>query len=650
MNNISVKQRLLAGFGVLVVSVAVMGVASVKVISDIRVLAFRVTQDCLSGLYTAGRIRSMTLRNREALAEIVATEDAARRTTLIDAIASTSAAIDAEISGYDATVTTDEDRRLYNEVKATRAAWVSQRDAVIALAKEGKLAQARELFLGAARAALNGNVDAIGALFELNGSQGMLVSKQIMTAVSAATTATWIAMALAVAFGIGIALAISRSIAGGIATLLDHVVRVAQGDLDSRATYSGRDEIGQLAGELNRMTDEIKSARDGDRGRADTEEAIKRELQGKVNAILAAVQSVANGDLTQRVSVSGADSVGQLGEGFGQLISDLHQNMSAIARNAQSLASSADELTASSQMMAANSEETSVQAATVSSAAEQVSKNVSTVAAGADEMTASIKEIARNAHEAARVATSAVRVAEVTSGTISKLGESSIEIGKVIKVITSIAEQTNLLALNATIEAARAGEAGKGFAVVANEVKELAKETAKATEDISHKIDTIQSDTTEAVKAIKEIRVIIGQVNDISTTIAGAVEEQTSTTNEIGRSVAQAAQGAADIARNITGVADSARNTASGATQTQAASGALSQMAGELQEMVSRFRLDGRARTSSSSSSSPSPSPSASAAGGASSSARSTSARAAVGLANGASHANGNGGGSAWVE
>ena len=266
--------------------------------------------------------------------------------------------------------------------------------------------------------------------------------------------------------------------------------------------------------------------------------------------------------------------------------------MSAIARNAQALASSSEQLTSSSQMMAASSEETSAQAGSVSAAAEQVSKSVQTVAASAEEMTASIKEIARNAHEAARVATSAVRVAEVTSGTISKLGDSSIEIGKVVKVITSIAEQTNLLALNATIEAARAGEAGKGFAVVANEVKELAKETAKATEDISRKIDAIQGDTTEAVKAIKEIRGIIGQVNDISTTIASAVEEQTATTNEIGRNVAQAAQGATDIARNITGVAESARNTATGATQTQAAAGALSQMAGELQHMVTQFKID----------------------------------------------------------
>jgi len=156
----------------------------------------------------------------------------------------------------------------------------------------------------------------------------------------------------------------------------------------------------------------------------------------------------------------------------------------------------------------------------------------------------------------------------------------------------NLPRQTNLLALNATIEAARAGEAGKGFAVVANEVKELAKETAKATEDISQKIDAIQGDTNEAVKAIKEIREIIGQVNDISTTIASAVEEQTATTNEIGRNVTEAAQGTTDIARNITGVAQSAQSTASGATETQAAAASLSQMAADLQSMVSQFRLE----------------------------------------------------------
>src|ERR1022692_1756374 len=172
---------------------------------------------------------------------------------------------------------------------------------------------------------------------------------------------------------------------------------------------------------------------------------------------------------------------------------------------------------------------------------------------------------------------------------VAKLGESSQEIGNVIKVITSIAQQTNLLALNATIEAARAGEAGKGFAVVANEVKELAKQTAKATEEIGQKIEAIQSDTKGSVKAIEEIGTIINQINDISNSIASAVEEQTVTTNEIGRSVTEAAKGVADIAKNIGGVAVAAKNTTQGANDTQKASQELSQMAARLQTVTSKF-------------------------------------------------------------
>jgi methyl-accepting chemotaxis protein len=182
-------------------------------------------------------------------------------------------------------------------------------------------------------------------------------------------------------------------------------------------------------------------------------------------------------------------------------------------------------------------------------------------------------------------------VADTANSTVAKLGESSAEIGKVIKVITSIAQQTNLLALNATIEAARAGEAGKGFAVVANEVKELAKETAKATEDISQKIEAIQGDTRGAVEAIEQISTIIAQINDIQSSIASAVEEQTATTNEIARNVSEAARGSGEIAENITGVAAAAQGTAKGAEETQRAAGELSQMAGDLQQLVDRFQV-----------------------------------------------------------
>ncbi len=262
-----------------------------------------------------------------------------------------------------------------------------------------------------------------------------------------------------------------------------------------------------------------------------------------------------------------------------------------VGENAQSLSSASEELTATSQQMSANAEETSAQAKVVSTATVQVSQNLQTVATGAEEMGASIKEIAKNATEAAKVATSAVKVAETANTTVSKLGDSSTEIGQVIKVITSIAQQTKLLALNATIEAARAGEAGKGFAVVANEVKELAKETAKATEDISRKIEAIQTDTKAAVEAIASISEVINQVNGISNTIATAVEEQNATTNEMARNVSEAARGSGEITSNIAGVTEAAANTSRGASDTQKAAAELAKLATSLRELIGRYKV-----------------------------------------------------------
>ncbi|MBL8209904.1 MAG: PAS domain-containing protein [Bryobacterales bacterium] len=321
------------------------------------------------------------------------------------------------------------------------------------------------------------------------------------------------------------------------------------------------------------------------------EQHNQEELRQKVELMLDVVKSAASGDLTREVPVRGTDSIGQMGEGLAGLLGTLRASMTEIGQNAQALGAASEQLSAISQQMANNSEETAAQAGVVAAASEQVSKNVGIVATGSEEMLVSIREISKSASDAARMARNAVSVADTTNRTISKLGESSQEIGKVIKVITSIAQQTNLLALNATIEAARAGEAGKGFAVVANEVKELAKETAKATEEISRKIEAIQGDTNSAVQAIVQVGEVINQINDTSDTIASAVEEQTATTNEIGRNLTEAAKGSGEIARNITGVAEAAQNTTQGATDTQVAARSLAEMASTLRRLVERFKL-----------------------------------------------------------
>jgi len=308
-----------------------------------------------------------------------------------------------------------------------------------------------------------------------------------------------------------------------------------------------------------------------------------RRVQGALDAM-------GEGDLTVDANVTQKDEVGQMAASLTTAQQGVRALVESVSRSAHELATSSDHLSTASSRIAANADESSAQAQSVSAAVEQVSRSVGTVAAGSEEMGASIREIAHSANEAARVASEAVSVAETTNATVSSLGDSSREIGDVVKVITSIAEQTNLLALNATIEAARAGEAGKGFAVVAGEVKELAQETGRATEDIVRRVEAIQADTTSAVEAIGEIAAIIARINDFQTTIASAVEEQTATTSEMARNVSEAASATNEITTNVSGVAGAAAGTAEAVTEAQRAANELSQMASALQSQIVRFR------------------------------------------------------------
>jgi methyl-accepting chemotaxis protein len=365
-------------------------------------------------------------------------------------------------------------------------------------------------------------------------------------------------------------------------------------DVWIEATYSPLFDINGKVDRVTKLatdiTAQVKAKADAELAET-REKASTSELRHKVDSLLAVVAATANGDLTQTVTVTGEDSIGQLAAGLTKLITDLRASITGIGQTAGALSAASSQLLKISQQVLTNSDGSLQKAKTVSQNSEQVSANVSIVAASSEEMLASIREISKSASGASRIARTAVSMADETTQTIGKLGVSSQEIGKVIKVITSIAQQTNLLALNATIEAARAGEAGKGFAVVANEVKELAKETARATGEISLKIEAIQNDTKAAVKAIGDVSSIINEVNDISGTIASAVEEQTATTNEIGRNVTDAARGTGDIARNITLVAESAESTTAGARDTETAAKELTEMANQLQVLVQRFRI-----------------------------------------------------------
>ncbi len=305
--------------------------------------------------------------------------------------------------------------------------------------------------------------------------------------------------------------------------------------------------------------------------------------------MVTALGALAEGDLTTRVDVGTRDEVGQMAQAFNQALDRLRPAIEALCDDATALTGSSTELTQVSDQLRGTAAGTAEQVGQVSAAAERVNHHIGALAGGTDEMTAAIREIAAGAAEAAEVAGDAVRAAEGGSQAVARLGRSSAEIGEVVKVITAIAEQVNLLALNATIEAARAGEAGRGFAVVASEVKQLSQETARATADITGRVEAIQHDTGEAVTAITDIGEIIVRINAIQASIAAAVEEQTATTAEMGRGVGEVAAGADGIANGLAAVADSASQTTAGATLTDETASRLSQTAANLRSIVGRF-------------------------------------------------------------
>jgi methyl-accepting chemotaxis protein len=302
------------------------------------------------------------------------------------------------------------------------------------------------------------------------------------------------------------------------------------------------------------------------------------------------LQAVSAGDLTPRLQDGHGPESGRLAAALNTTLDDVRDTMKVFADHAWQVANASDGMATMGARLKGHAEHATSLSSTASRSTEEVNHSLQAVASGVEEMTASISEIAKNAGEAARIAASAVQVTDSANGIFLKLGESSGEIGKVLKVITSIAEQTNMLALNATIEAARAGEAGRGFAVVANEVKELARQAARAAEDIAQKVQAIQSDTRRAAEAIVQIDRTINQISDIQVVIANSVEEQTATTSEMGRSIAEVARTSSGIGQAIAGVVAASMETLEGAKGRMEAEEELARSSAELRSAVGRFR------------------------------------------------------------
>jgi methyl-accepting chemotaxis protein len=348
---------------------------------------------------------------------------------------------------------------------------------------------------------------------------------------------------------------------------------------------------------------------------------LAKQIVTPIHACVTALKDIAEGegDLRARLPDARKDELGEMGLWFNKFLGRMQTTVKDIAQKANDVGSASTQLTATAHSLAEGAESTKMQTSQVAAASEEMSTNMSsvntsteamastfrTVAAAVEEMTASIAEVAKSAQDAASVAGTAADLTRSSNEKVSSLGAAANEIGRVIEAIQDIAEQTNLLALNATIEAARAGEAGKGFSVVANEVKDLARQTAEATQDIRSRIERIQTSTTESVKAIAEIDQVIAKVSQSSQLIASSVSEQRTATQEIAANLAQSTRSiemvatnvregvsaSQEISRAISAVDHHARSTAAGAEQTSMAGKSLSDLAHDLMGVVGQFKV-----------------------------------------------------------
>ncbi len=550
--NLTIRSKVLTAFASVLVVTIILGVFAMNRLSVVNDGAMTVSNNYLVSANSLGGLVANATRYRQLQAAYILTSDRALKDNLAQSMVTALEGVDKGWATYAPTIDPGYERGIAEKFHSEWAQYLATRDKLMELANAGKTAEAAAYYTGETRTIFNKFFTDLQADQDYQLRMGQKATQAGADAYASAHLLIMIALGAAAVLCAIAGWMIVTGVSTPIRAMTTAMGRLAQHDLTTEINGVGRkDEVGQMAAAVQVFKTSMIEA---DRLKEEQEEA-------------------------QRVAAKRSALVDQLTRDFDVKVQGV----------VQTVASQATQMQSSAQSMSATAEETTKQASAVAAASEQSAANVQTVASATEELSSSIAEISRQVSHSSQIAATAVSEASKANDMVQGLLGASQKIGEVIALINDIADQTNLLALNATIEAARAGEAGKGFAVVAAEVKNLATQTSKATEEIGAQITGVQGATQDAVKAIASIGKTISEIDQIAATIAAAVEEQGAATQEIARNVEEAAKGTQEVSSNIGGVTEAANGTGAAANQVLTASRSLSAQSDELRTVVQSF-------------------------------------------------------------